>query len=111
MPINGDLHLIDFRLRAVLLDLHAYTMREFNLPVVVTCLSRTKEENEAIGGYEFSAHLDGRGGDIRVKYRPATVVKAMEDYLREKWGDFLYVVVHDTGSGNHLHLNIRYRYK
>lgn len=109
-------HRIDGRVRAVYLDLSLYTLASFDKRIVMTCLIRTPEENKAAGGYEFSAHLEEdefpcRAGDSRTHNFTDGEIEQIIAYLRRTWGDFLYVEYHESGTGPHLHINIRHKYR
>ena len=102
---------VDPRMCAVVLLLAAWTMCQWSIGIVITCLNRTVDENRRLGGYEFSAHLSGRGVDIRSRTFTVTQITQIIEYLETTWGDFIYVKYHNSGSGHHIHINIRYGYK
>lgn len=103
---------IDKRLKAILLDLADTLWRKFELNVTITCLNRTAEENQKFNGSPFSSHLSGRGADIRTWHFNEKVLAYIIDYCYTTWSDdFVYLKIHDSGSGNHLHLNIRYKHR
>ena len=102
---------IDGRLRALLLELGDFTKRELNVPVTITGLNRTKEENAKVNGSEWSAHLFGRAVDIRTSVFTEAEVKKIMSHIDFLWGDMIYVLHHNVGSGMHLHVNIKYSYR
>ena len=107
---------IDPRGRAVMLELADWVWNEFGKILTITCLTRTKEENERLGGYEFSAHLFGRAEDIRSHVFSQEEIEAIEKHLDETWNnvpnqpDFLFVKRHAALTGPHLHINITWAY-
>lgn len=102
-------HRIDPRLEGVIRDLAAVTGRVFSKDLTITCLFRSEAENDAVGGYEFSAHLVGRGGDLRSRNFSDEEKKSIDTYLHKVYGkDYLYWKFHNSGHGEHLHLNIRF---
>ena len=102
---------IDVRLRGVLYELDDYMWRTHKARITITCLNRSKEYNKKVGGSPWSAHLFGRAVDLRSKNLNDEMIKDLVKHLEDVWGDFLYVKVHDAGSGNHIHINIRYKYR
>ena len=105
---------IDGRLRGVFLELAEYLMQKYGIGIVLTCLIRSAEENKAVGGSSTSAHRDGEGraGDLRSRSFTPEQITDIEDHLVQTWGtDFLYVLVHDSGRGPHIHINIRWQHR
>lgn len=103
---------IDRRLRAVLMDLGQHVAVNMAAdPITVTCLNRTKVENDRLGGSQYSAHLSGRGVDIRVWNYSDETIEKIRIYLEQTWGcKFLFFKHHNSGSGEHIHLNIRWKF-
>lgn len=103
---------IDQRLVAVLFGLAFWVWQEYRIEIIITCLNRTPEENKAVGGHKYSAHLEinHRGADLRTRVFNLKQIEAIMEYLSDTWGDFIYVKYHDSGSGKHLHLNISWKY-
>ena len=104
-------HQIDHVLTAMLLDLDNFCYSEFAKRILVTSAVRTKEENKAVGGVEWSGHLYGRAVDIRSWTFKPDQIKAIEKYLKDVWGGWIYFKHHDTGQGVHIHLGIPYKYR
>ena len=107
---------IDPRLRGVLFDLTLWTWRKFKVQLVLTQLNRTKEENDNLGGYEFSAHLYGRGADVRTHDFTEDQIAQIVEYLNKTWNTkrqekFLHIKYHSARTGPHLHINIRWLYR
>ncbi len=104
--------IIDKRLKALLLDLADEVERKFKKNIILTCLNRTLEENQKYNGSPFSSHLDGRGADIRIWHFDKKHLDFITNYLYTNWSeDFVYVKVHDAGSGSHIHVNIKYKHR
>ena len=101
---------IDGRLRAVFFELDDWIHREFGKRLIITCLNRTKEENKVVGGVEWSAHLFGRAIDGRTHIFTREEITKITNHLTDVWGDFIYAKYHNAGTGNHLHINITYKY-
>ena len=103
---------IDPRLRAVFLELNLWIWLTLGKTLTVTCLNRTREENEKVGGSTYSAHLDRRAGDLRSRKFTADEIQQIEQHLEQVWGkDFLFVLCHNSGTGPHIHVNIRFRHR
>jgi len=103
---------VDKRLRSILLDLAYEVERKYKKDIIITCLERTEKENQEVNGSPFSSHMDGRGADLRSFIFSIKQLDYIENYLYNTWGkSFVYVKVHDSGSGQHIHLNIRYEYR
>lgn len=96
-------------LRAVLLELADFLRRQHDIRLVVTCLWRSEEENRMVGGAPKSSHLTWRAADVRTYDWPAPVKQIAVQHLTKLWPrDMLFVKVHDSGTGEHMHLNINY---
>ncbi len=104
-------NLIDARLLAILLALTEWAGRALGISIIITCLARTKKENDKVGGSPYSAHLFKRGVDIRCKHFTEKQIKMILAYLERTWGHMLFVLRHGTGSNDHIHINIRYAYR
>lgn len=102
---------IDGRLKAVIYEIGYFCYEKWGIKPVITCLNRTKEENKKVGGVKWSAHLYGRAVDLRTRTMTKQQIDELQKHLESVWGSFLYVKYHDAGSGNHLHINIRYAYR
>ena len=106
-----DLYLgIDSRMVFMLYDLNAKFYERYGLQIVVTCLMRTQEENAAVGGKKYSAHLRGEAADIRIRNFTQEQIDFILGHLRDSWHPaFLYCTRH-TGTADHIHLNIKWAY-
>ena len=104
-------HQIDGRLKGILLELDDWAYDMYRIPTVITCLNRSKEENERLGGVPWSAHLFGRGADIRSHHYTEKMIQSIVRHLEETWGDMIFIKYHDSGSGDHIHINIKYAYR
>lgn len=101
---------IDPRLQAFLLWLSYWINTTYNQDITVTCFNRTVEENKKINGALYSAHLSGRAVDIRSWVFSTEQIQSIQKKIDESWGDLIYFKYHDSGSGKHIHVNIRYKY-
>ena len=105
---------LDPRLRSIIMEQARWQWVKFNRALVITCVGRTVEENEAVGGRYNSAHLirsDApyvRAADVRSRN--------LDPEMQVKWAKrvsgvwrirgLLHVVHHNSGSGDHFHMNI-----
>lgn len=104
--------MIDKRLKAILLDLADTLEQKLEKDVTITCLNRTLEENREVNGSPHSAHLENRAVDIRTWYFDKKEIVFIEKYLYDTWSrDMIYFKYHDAGSGNHIHINIKYKHR
>ncbi len=97
-------------LRGVALEVTNYAFTRSGYPTTITCVTRTPEENRAVGGYKFSGHLM-RPEDFVYSFDQRT--KDMDEALRkaiikryEMSSPMVYVIYHN----NHLHVGVRRRY-
>ncbi len=104
---------IDPRLKAFFLVLADHVMQKYNQGLTITCLVRSIEYNRLIGGNTRSAHLptEGRAGDFRS--RTFTKIEAAEivAWTKMVWGNFIHIIHHDSGNGEHFHANINHSFK
>ena len=91
-------------IQAVCWGLSFWLWTTYNIIPTVTCLWRSESENKADGGKPTSRHLEipSKAVDIRTKDLKPEVVTGIEEYLKNTWGDLLYVLVEDS----HLHLHL-----
>ena len=103
--------MIDARFELVVLGLAYFVSLEMKKDLTATEYFRSEEENTAVGGGKHSAHKVGRGGDFRSRLFTVSEKALIDNYLENVWGkDFLYWIWHDSGHGEHLHLQIRYKH-
>lgn len=103
---------IDTRLKAILIEAGMWSMNVLGKQLVITCLIRTVEENAATGGKPRSAHLEARAGDLRTRHLSDEESEKLKEHLQETWGKaFLHVLIHDSGAGRHMHVNINFPFK
>jgi len=104
-------HKIDLRLKAVLFELADWMRRVLNKDLIITCLIRSVDENKAVNGKHWSAHLFARAWDMRTAHLSQAEIDKVQEHLMAVWGkEFLFVLYHDSGSGNHIHGNITLKY-
>ena len=105
-------HKLDVRLKAILIEAGVWSQNVLGKQLIVTCLLRTKEENEAVGGRPQSAHLEARASDLRTRHLNTEQEEKLKAHLENVWGsEFLHVLIHDSGAGRHMHLNINFPFK
>ena len=111
--------LLDYRLRAMLLEQAHWQFNTFASPLIITCIGRTPEENAGVGGVEHSAHLilPGhmvRAADVRSWNIPITKMGLWLSRLL-RWNDklpgFVHAIYHSARTGPHFHVNINMEYK
>lgn len=94
---------------------------ERDITVCITSMIRTPEENRAVGAVSRT-HIEGRALDVSLRpefgWREEDV-NELQDELERRFADIAAVVwqddmliprpmvVHDAGSGEHLHLQVR----
>jgi len=103
-------HEINPKLRAVLFELDDFIERIHGKELVITCLNRTPEENRKVGGIPHSAHLSRRAADIRSWIFSEKELDIMIQRVKDTWGDIVYIVYHEGGTGPHIHININLKY-
>lgn len=115
---NEFLYQIDPRLRAVLLELGDWIWFMWHKPLILTCLNRTEAENKAVGGSKYSAHKYCRGADIRSRIFEDEQKSLIISHIETVWNEsamirppFLYAIHHDSGQGEHFHINISWGYR
>ncbi len=78
--------------------------------IQVTCLLRTKEKNEEVGGHPCSAHLVGRAADLSVRPFSGRYTKLNFLIQSLQWGREGYWngkgSIHKKGTHEHIHLQI-----
>lgn len=104
-------------LRAVILGIGYYLAQKGQKPLLATCFSRTKDENDALSGSNpVGAHLRGDAGDFRVK-DPLTGLErysqgdidALIKHVKATWGNMVHILLHSPqGGAPHIHININY---
>lgn len=92
-------------LQALLRELDGFCASVVLAPLVVTCLDRTEEENEADGGQPNSWHLFKCAADLRIKHLTSEQQKLVAKFLiarckRPNWE----LVLKDHGTGPHFHI-------
>ncbi|MCK5616855.1 hypothetical protein KAR91_84115 [Candidatus Pacearchaeota archaeon] len=105
-------NLLDPRLRAIILESAHFLNWAYGQPTFITCIDRSPAENEAVGGKPYSGHLDNRAVDTRSRHlteqqKKGLIIKFGPQYSKE----FLQLLHHDSGRGEHFHWGIRYAYK
>ncbi len=116
-----ELPRVDPRVRAILLDAAQFLLAR-GYALVVTCLLRTRKEQERIFALaqklgrkepERSPHEFGRAADIRTQEIPDEVIVELVDYLNRKYPydnpNMKCAIRHDVGSGDHVHVQVGWR--
>lgn len=101
---------IDPKLRAVLSDTAFYMYHHFGVNLIITSMIRTVAENTAVGGNKKSAHLDGRAVDIRSHTMTKDQITQLKTYMIGVWDGMVHFLHHDSGAGEHIHININWHH-
>lgn len=103
-------YILDPKLRAILLELEAWTKNYADYEPMITSLVRTLEENKEVGGRPRSAHLDGRAADLRVWDMPELLPETIINRWRSIWeASMVHCLLHGDGNNSHIHININWR--
>lgn len=107
---------LDPRMCGMAHDLGFGLYRKAEKQLILTCIGRTKEENDAVGGSEYSAHLFRNAcchaWDARVHHLTGEEVDWCVRRIKNRWDPKVYyVVVHGKGPNRHLHTNVRYNHR
>jgi hypothetical protein len=117
--------LIDPRLRGLLFDIAFFAGRRYGHILTVTGLLRTRAEQDEIyrnhidpkkrAAYKRapwpSVHQFGRGADVRIDF-PVMWLKELMEYVNRRYPydparpELLTALVHNAGSGEHIHLQV-----
>ncbi|MEW6777857.1 MAG: hypothetical protein AB1405_16280 [Bdellovibrionota bacterium] len=119
--ILSELPKVDPRVRAILLDA-AWFLAGRGYSLVVTCLLRTRKEQQEILARamelsrkepERSPHEFGRAADIRTDGIPGNVIDELVEYLNRKYPydnpNLKCAIRHDVGGGDHVHVQVGWR--
>lgn len=111
---------LDPRMQGLLLAMSQWQFEKWAIPVTVTCINRTPEQNGAIpGSNNQSAHmmrphqLYFRAVDIRNKDLTPQQQRERREYVLFHWnkgGQMIHFLDHNSGAGDHTHININYGY-
>jgi len=103
---------LDPLVQTAIKDLNEFTENTFGKSVTITCVNRSVIDNKKVGGSSTSAHLDRPEGrravDLRSRGLSESEIKRIVEYLKHRWGGLLYVLVHNAGTGPHIHINLRW---
>lgn len=89
----------------VFFDMVAYCDSK-GLPVVVTCVNRTLEENKAVGAVSLT-HVEGRAIDLSIKGWTIEQITEFCQYFNKKYIKFANpVALYHTGTAPHIHVQI-----
>lgn len=105
---------IDPKLRAVLLELDHFTVQQFGINLTIVSLIRTLEEQMKLNPdrpnsshvIDVELRFYGRAGDIRSHIFTVWQSEAVARHIKDTWGDIVHFKHHDSGSGDHFHINI-----
>ncbi len=88
---------------AVMFGLALALQRRFGYVPTITCVNRSDEYNEKVGGWKFSGHLTGYCLDIRTRDMAQEMIDWTVNWLNSHWSKhFLYVIYHKK----HIHFGV-----
>ena len=100
--------------RFAVVDLTDVMAQEFGVDMLITCVNRTPEANQAAGGVEKSAHLPingiGRAVDLRSFHLTDYQEKFLTAYVKARWGTVIHCILHQGGTADHFHLNVNFQF-
>ena len=98
----------DERLGLILCDLDDYARHQFGHGITITDIWRNSPE---------STHYEWRAADIRTTSGPGGCERFTSEqadylaaFLKHRWGSLVDVKRHDDGGGDHIHININWKY-
>jgi hypothetical protein len=110
----------DPRLRALTLEVGHWQYTKWGIPLTITCICRTKDENTAVGGRDMSAHTRRPGQTYHRAHdwRNRDLTESQQAERRDRVAAIFnwkvpmlfHVLDHDSGHGAHTHININYPY-
>lgn len=87
-PASPGGPLVTLMLLHVLTSIDNYAQAIWNWDIMLTCLLRTPEENDAcyggLGDHLTGVHVVGRGGDIRTHEVPPETVQKTADWINDQ---------------------------
>lgn len=109
---------IDPKTRAVLLELDYFTVQQFGINLTITCLVRTPQEQMRLNPrrpksshvIDIELRFYGRGADVRSHVFTPQQAAIIEKHIKDTWGDMVHFKHHDSGSGDHFHINVNRAY-
>lgn len=111
---------LDPRLRALILEVARWQYEQWGIPLTITCIIRAFGENEAVGGKPKSAHVRregqkfARASDWRNRDLTPDQQQQRRDYVLTyfnwKVPLLFHCIDHDSGHGEHTHININFSY-
>jgi len=96
--------------RAAVMENALYWWQKEGYKTVITSVLRTRTENEAVNGYQYSGHLVRKAQDSFIVYAVDKRTRDMETSFRQQyqsrfaliWNGLLYIQF----EGNHLHCGV-----
>lgn len=90
-------------LLAVMLGYAFAVYKRFGYKPTITCVNRSKEQNEAVDGYKFSGHLTGYALDLRDRDMSQIILNWTLAWFNRYWNKrFIYVIHHN----HHIHVGV-----
>lgn len=95
--------------------------KEHGITFMITSAIRSPQKNKSVGGKSVT-HVEGRAIDFSIKSHwgwTPQLIKKLEAYMERRFGEYgIYapmkkqkiIVVHDAGSGLHVHLQVAREY-
>ena len=112
---------VDPRLKGLVITVAIWQYIGWGIPFTITGIIRTPDENEAVGGIIKSAHVMqpgqiwARAVDCRNQNLSDEQQCARRKFINEHWNvktmpEMFHVIDHDSGAGDHTHINLNYGY-
>lgn len=112
---------LDPRIKGLLLALALWQFLKWGIPLTITCIVRTLQENKDVGGQDNSAHilrpgqLWARAVDLRNHDLTEQQQAERREFVLSHWNfgqmpAMFHMIDHDSGHGQHTHLNLNYQY-
>lgn len=116
-----DWERLDPRVKGLLLALALWQYLKWGIRLTITCITRTPDENLAVGGMIHSAHvlipnqIWARAVDIRNSDLTPEQQRERREFVLVHWNwktmpPMFHMIDHDAGGGQHTHLNLNYQY-
>ena len=91
-------------IRAISWDLAFWLYCNYHITLLITCLWRSPTYNKKEKGSSTSRHLEEpcKAVDCRIRDWPKEAIPATISYLKDTWGDLIYV----EGESDHIHIQL-----
>lgn len=112
---------VDPRLKGVIIVVAIWQYIGWGIALTITGIIRSADENATVGGLIKSAHImrpgqiwaraiDARNSDLTYEQREARRKFMLDHWNYKTMPTMFHVIDHDSGAGDHTHLNLNYQY-